>query len=528
MVEGEKIAIVPNVGATEFQLIATASDSSVFTGNLSSAMSWLPAGPEQSKQADFSSFTQPGEYYLQVEGVGDSDTFVIGDDVYSALHDAVLKAYYFNRASTALEESYAGQWARPAGHPDTEVRVHSSAASTARPEGTIISSPKGWYDAGDFGKYTVNSGISVFTMLAAYEHFPTFYANRDVNIPESGDDMPDILDEVRWNLDWLATMQDEDGGVYHKLTTLNFAGAVMPADGTAQRYVIGKATAPTLDFAAMMAMASRIYQPFDATAAAAWLEQAEAAWAWAQANDNVSYQQPSDVQTGGYGDGFFGDEFAWAAAELFLTTGDMSYFTAFNERGIDPNVPGWPNVHALPYISLVARGEGALSNTELGNLRTQLIAVADGIVEDYQGSAYKVPMTNNDFYWGSNSGAANKGVILMQAYRETGESQYRDAALGVVSYLLGRNPTDYSFVTGFGHKPPMGIHHRQSEADGIADPVPGFLAGGPHNGQQDECNYPSDYNAKSYLDDWCSYSTNEVTINWNAPLLYLLAALLAD
>ena len=95
-----------------------------------------------------------------------------------------------------------------------------------------------------------------------------------------------------------------------------------------------------------------------------------------------------------------------------------------------------------------------------------------------------------------------------------------------MDYILGKNPTGYSYVTGYGHKPPMRIHHRPSVDDGIEQPVPGFMAGGPHNGKQDGCTgYPSNYNAKCYFDDVCSYSTNEIAINWNAPLVYLLAAM---
>ncbi len=524
---GEKIAIVPNTAATEFTLVSASDNSVVYSGQLSASMSWLPAGSENVKRAEFSDFNVAGEYFIRVNGL-DSDNFRIDETVYEALHDALLKAYYYNRSSTSLAADHAGQWARAAGHPDTSVMVHASAASSARPTGTLISSPKGWYDAGDFGKYTVNSGISVFTLLAAYEHFSDFYNNRDLNIPESGNAMPDILDEVKWNLDWLATMQDEDGGVYHKLTTLRFAGAVMPEAGTAQRYVIGKGTAASLDFAAMMAMASRIYSPYDAALAAQWLAQAEAAWEWALTNPNTAYRQPADVSTGAYGNRSFADEFAWAAAELFISTGNSAYLDAFKAQSLEPNVPGWPSVHALPFISLLSQGESLLDSTQLNTLRSQMLALADEIVEERLDSAYRVPMLANNFVWGSNSVAANKGMVLMQAYRETNDEKYRDATLAIVSYLLGLNPTHYSFVTGFGHLRPMHIHHRQSEADDIVEPVPGFLVGGPQNGQQDGCDYPSSSAAKSYLDDWCSYSTNEVTINWNAPFLYLLAALQAD
>lgn len=530
LTSGEKLAVVPAVPATQFELRSTADDAVVYSGDLSAAAGWGPAGDERVKKADFSAFTQEGEFYLRVTGTEDSAPFLIGENPYSDLHDAVLKAYYFNRASTALSAEYAGEWARRAGHPDTAVRVHATAATASRPEGTEIAAPKGWYDAGDFGKYTVNSGISVHTLLSAYEHFPEFYESRDVDIPESGDAIPDILNEVRWNLDWLASMQDEDGSVYHKLSALSWPGEVMPAADDQPRYVIGKSTAAALDFAAVMAQASRVYVPFYPTEAGQWLEQAQRAWDWASANPNASYSpgEDGDNGSGAYGDDEFSDEFAWAAAEMYLATEDDRYLEAFRATEVPFQVPAWRRVGVLAHISLVASGESLLGEAAHAELRAELVGFADSIVAQYGASAYAVPMVEADFRWGSNSQAANKAVVLMQAYRETGDPAYRDAATSLVSYILGRNPTGYSFVTGFGHKSPVDIHHRQSRADGVAEPIRGFLAGGPHDGQQDNCNYPSNEKAKSYFDGWCSYSTNEVTINWNAPLLYTLAAMMAE
>ncbi|MDI6403114.1 glycoside hydrolase family 9 protein, partial [Balneolaceae bacterium ANBcel3] len=106
----------------------------------------------------------------------------------------------------------------------------------------------------------------------------------------------------------------------------------------------------------------------------------------------------------------------------------------------------------------------------------------------------------------------------------TGETAYIDAAQSNVDYLLGRNATGFSFLTGFGSKQVMYPHHRPSDARPNIPPVPGLLSGGPNPGQQDECVYPSDLPAKSFIDDWCSYAANEVAINWNSPLVYLLTA----
>lgn len=133
-----------------------------------------------------------------------------------------------------------------------------------------------------------------------------------------------------------------------------------------------------------------------------------------------------------------------------------------------------------------------------------------------------------DFTWGSNSNAANQGWILMTAYLLTHKSIYRDAALGNLDYLLGRNATGYCFVTGFGSLSPLHPHHRICIADDIEDPIPGFLVGGPNPGRQDGVKgYSSERADLSYIDNDQAYSVNEVAINWNAPWVYLLAAITA-
>src|SRR5690606_14145996 len=134
---------------------------------------------------------------------GESPPFSIREKVYDPVLAAAVKSFYYNRASAPIEVEYAGQFARPAGHPDTLVYVHSSAASATRPAGTVISSPKGWYDAGDYNKYTVNSGISTYTLLMALADFRGLFAELHLNIPESSNAVPDLLDEILWNLDWL-------------------------------------------------------------------------------------------------------------------------------------------------------------------------------------------------------------------------------------------------------------------------------------------------------------------------------------
>jgi endoglucanase len=532
--ESAKWAVVPAGSAATFKVINTATNAEVLSGNLSAATTWS-ASEESVRLADFSSVKTPGDYLVRVDGVNDSYPFTIANDVYSALTAASIKAFYYNRNSAELLATHAGIFARPLGHPDTQVLVHPSAASAARPTGTIISSPKGWYDAGDYNKYIVNSGIATYSLLAAYEHFPEMFNNQNLNIPESGDALPDLLNETLWNLEWMLSMQDpNDGGVYHKLTNKNFDGTVMPHQATSERYVVQKTTAAALDFAAVMATASRVVAQYEAQLpgmSAKMLAAAESAWGWAVANPAVTYKQPDDVKTGEYGDGNLADEFAWAAAELYITSKKDAYYTAMKPAETFATVPSWGDVRSLGWISLAHHRDNLTAVADKQLIANRIDGLAANLQTVWSASAYRVTMQKNDFVWGSNSVALGQAMMLVQGYRLNGKREYLDAAQAMLDYVLGRNATDMSFVTGYGDKATLHPHHRPSEADGIAEPIPGFIAGGPQPGQQDKsgCNvpYPSNIAAKSYLDNWCSYASNEIAINWNAPLVYVSAAIQA-
>jgi endoglucanase len=495
---------------------------------------WPPA-QEAVRLADFSAFKTPGTYKLHVDGAADSPAFVIAPDAYAALNAGAIRAFYFNRASIELEPKYAGAWARPAGHPDTKVLVHASAAGPGRPEGSVISAPKGWYDAGDYNKYIVNSGITVYTLLAAYEHFPEFFQHRGLNIPESGDGLPDLLNEVLWNLDWMLAMQDPaDGGVYHKLTNKGFDGIVMPHQATAERYVVQKTTAAALDFAAVMATASRVFAGFEAQRpglSARMRNAALAAWTWAGKHPDVTYKQPPDVHTGGYDDNDLSDEFAWAAAELYISTRDDSFYAAFRPERVNAGVPSWNSVNGLAWISLAHHRQRLTAAADQRLIADRINGLASKLAATWASSPYRVGMQAADFIWGSNSGLLNQAVMLVQGYRLSGDRRQLDAAQAALDYVMGRNPLGSSMVTGFGERSPQHPHHRPSEADGIDAPVPGFIVGGPNPGRQDakDCPvpYPSAVPAKAWLDHVCSYASNEVAINWNAPLVYVSAALQA-
>lgn len=529
----QKWAVIPAVAATTFRVINKSDNSTALTGNLGAAATWAPA-QESVKLADFSAITAAGSYELQVDGVEKAAEFTVSENAYEALNTGAVKAFYFNRASTELLEAHASVYKRAAGHMGDKVYIHASAKSALRPEGSVIAAPKGWYDAGDYNLYVVNSGISTYTLLAAYESFGDYFKQQNLNIPESNDDVPDLLNEIRWNLEWMLAMQDpNDGGVYHKLTSKNFSGFVMPASDTSDRYVVQKTTAAALNFAATLAAASRVYADYETQFpgfSATLITAAQTAYDWAKANPRIYYTQPADISTGTYGDGDVSDEFMWAAAELYITTKIDSYYTDVNLASLTPDVPWWGGVKTLGLFSLARHSTELTAVAETATIKTKLDSLATTIVNKGSDSAYGVAIKAGDFNWGSNSGILNHAWVLLEAYqRDKSKTAYLNTAQSLLDYVLGRNPTDYSFVTGFGKKTPQNVHHRPSAADGIPGAIPGFLAGGANAGQEDKSScskpYPSTLAAKSYLDEECSYASNEIAINWNAPLVYVSAAL---
>ena len=476
-----------------------------------------------------------GDYRVQLGS--ESCVLHVSRQPFHDIAAASLRLFYLVRSGVAIE--MGGDYNRPLGHPDTRVLVHNSAASALRPAGTVVSSPLGWYDAGDYNKYVVNSAFSQGLMLAAYEQHRDYFARLSTHIPESHNQTPDFLDEMMFNLRWLMTMQDpSDGGVYHKLTTPYFEGFVMPTDCHQQRYVVQKTVTATLDFAAVMADAARLFEPFQldypgfsAQAAA----QAERAYRWAEANATAFYRQEDlrdpVISTGGYGDNDATDEFFWAASALYRLTAQQRYLDdALRRKPNHCSVPAWGNVATLGAMEWLASTAltGAAATLQ-GDMRRQLLDYCDEAVKGVETSCFQSPYGNKatDFGWGCLAEqCCCQALLLLYADHLTGTTKYRPYALQNADYLLGRNATGYCYVTGFGDQSPMHPHHRPSAADGVEAPFPGMLVGGPNPGQQDRQNlktpYPSDCPDESYIDSVDSYASNEIAINWNASLVAFL------
>ena len=514
--------ILADLSGTSFDLV-DADDKVVFSGTLVEQGTWQTSG-EKLMIGDFSAFNTPGTYHIVVDGKTSSYSFEIKKDIYKPALHAAIKSYYFQRASMAIEETYGGIYKRAAGHPDDACIYHPSSGKS---EGTLNSSG-GWYDAGDYGKYIVNASLSVGEMLLLLEQFPDAISDGALNIPESGNGVSDLWDELKYELDWIRSMQDDDGGVYFKLTALGFGGFIMPEAYDLDRYIIGKTTTSTLDFSAVLAQASRLYKEIDPEWSATALEAAVKAWNWAGKNNNITFKNSEDVSTGQYGDAEFSDDFFWAASELYLATKEEVYKNAMAQYNQDYQhqlADSWMHfVRNVGFHSLL-ENKDALDAELAASLSKGHINLADEILQKINDHPYHIAL--DSFVWGSNSDILNQAYILCVAHRISGDEKYLHGAEQITDYIFGKNATGYSFMTGFGTKKVMFPHHRPSGADGIEDPVPGFILGGPNNDKQDahEVEYKSEFAAKAFEDVEPSFASNEVCINWNAPAVYVLGYL---
>lgn len=513
--------ITAKTASDSFQLIHTTSHEVHFTGRLSKTLIWKLAG-DTVRLADFSAFNTPGQYTLFIKGLGHSAPFSIGDHVYKDALHAAVKSFYYQRASFPLEERHAGLWHRPAGHLDTKIILHPSTGKTG-----TIAAPGGWYDAGDFGKYTVNGGYSLGQMLFLYEQYPHLLGDKSLQIPESGNGIPDFIDEMKYQMDWLLCMQDTDGGVFFKVTTSLFPDMIMPQTDTMPRFMVGKSTTASLVFAAVAAKMYRAYKAIDSEYATRCLQAATRAWRWAITHPQVFFKNPEDIKTGEYGDSDPSEEFYWAAAELFVATSGRPYADYLAD-----NTPVFTFREGNSWATF-ARFLGAITLTnsaahvsEAVNPMKAIVETANILLDRIENNDYHQPII--DFHWGSNSDVLDAAMIMATAYRITGNQSYMKGVQQSIDYIFGKNATGYCFVTGIGTKSPVSIHHRQSHADQVSAPVPGFVSGGANSRLQDAAfvSYPPNAPPmKCWVDNFNSYASNEICNNWNAPLVYVLGFL---
>jgi endoglucanase len=495
-----------------------------------------------------------GENYTLVVDEGEdsytSQPFAIGESLYEPVKYDALSYFYHNRSGTPILAEVVGEpWARPAGHLD-DASVQTIECLTGEEGCRTLDASGGWYDAGDHGKYVVNGGISVWTLLNQYERAKYLGAGTGefddgtMALPagETANGMPDLLDEARWEIEWFFKMQVPDdqplaGMVHHKMHDENWTGLPMaPHEDPETRYVHPPSTAATLNFAAVGGQCFRAFENVDPEFADRCL--ARAITAYDAARDNPVMLAATQSNGGGaYSDGNVDDEFYWAAAELYLATGNERYAEDMAASDLHLTVPlddfslmTWQRTNALGILSMATAGDWFSADEDwVRQAREAVVEAADGYTDAVHSEGYALPLSGESYPWGSNSFVTNNLLVLGLAHDFTCDTTYADAMTRGVDYLFGRNPLGHSYITGYGERVEQNPHHRfwANAADpDFPPPPPGVMAGGPNSGLEDPIasalleGCPPQ---RCFVDHIEAWSVNEITINWNSPFAWVSA-----
>lgn len=538
--QSPKLAFVQNESSTPLDWALISADGGVVKRGQTTPLGYSARADQSLHTLDFSGVTTIGHHYhLNVNGI-QSATFKIGTSLYNTMKRDALSYFYHNRSAVPVDARYVGTaHARPAGHPKDHVTCFTGEDMWgAQWPGCnyTLDVTGGWYDAGDHGKYVVNSGISVWTLLNAYEKFGHDFQDGQSRIPEAGNKVNDILDEARTNIEFMLAMQipegqsawvarrrqetgkpleltkiEKAGGlVHHKVHAETWPGSsTYPHEHKAPRHLYPPSTGATLNIAAIGAYCARLWANIDPEFAQKCQRASERAFQAAKAHDDIFAYGNFDGG-GPYGDEDYADEFAWVAMERGNTIAQQN-------RTL-PDAPGFDRTAMLGHL---AQGHKDI-----------ILAQADRFLDDIPNEPLHIPFAEDNYTWGSNSVLVNRGIVLGHAYLLTSKRKYRDGVVHIMDYLLGRNPLGQSYISGYGTRTFVNPHHRywsHSLREGAPIVPAGVLSGGPNN------DYMADPIAENqvgtcaaqtcWTDHYSAWTQNEVTINWNAPLFWVSAFL---
>ncbi len=458
-----------------------------------------------------------GEY--RIEAGSEKRQVSVSDDPWQKVTDALIKGLYYQRCGCALEKRYAGVFTHPA--------CHTAEVTEWEDRSVKKLVPGGWHDAGDYGKYVGPGAVTVAHMIYAYLLFPKGCSN-ELNIPESGNGIPDILNEARYELEWMLKMQREDGAFYHKLTKARFAPFIMPQDDHEPEFLMPVSHCATGAACACFALAYRAYKDYDPDFADKMLSSALSAIKWIEANPEfVPYVNPEGVRTGWYGDKEFSDECFWAYCELFASTGDTKYKEAAEKlytKGLKLTSYGWADVSGLGALCCLFVLKDRAGEVLYNDLKDKYLGECRDIYELTKRSGYGTALPADRYIWGSILPIMSNAMSMILYGLLTGDDSMKTAALLQWNYALGMNALDLGFVTGFGERSVRNPHHRPSGSDGIDDPVPGLISGGPNKVfpyQENRERFKDIPPAKCFLDETPSADTNEIAIYWNSPAIFV-------
>lgn len=457
---------------------------------------------------DFSEVQLPGSYYIfDPQTQQRSFPFEIRDDVYRPILIAATRMFFYQRSGFAKQAPYADpRWTdapafiKPKQDEEARYLYDKDNASLAQNMGG------GWFDAGDLNKYVTFATQPVHQLLSAYTQNPEIWTD-DFNIPESGNGIPDLIDEIKFELDWLKKMQDEDGGVYIKLGNIDHNIVARPSWDQRPRYYAPKCSSATIDTSSMFAHAAVVLRQFPAlTGYAEDLKtRALKAWQWYESHPKQTDCDSQEIKSGD-ADRSIDDQKATsviAAIYLFALNpepkytqhiqSNLSFTRPFSEDTWSRYRP--QDGDALLFYTQLPEADAALSNQILTKFQQMVATNRQSYGFNPQLDPYRAYMPDPQYHWGSNAVKANYGntnydVIELGIDRPHQES-YKIRALDHLHYFHGVNPLGLVYLSNmyeYGAENSANEMYHQWFGDGIYDnartskvgPAPGYLTGGPN------------------------------------------------
>ena len=485
------------VAAREFELLDPAGQAA-WRGPLVLRMRADPWSGNDVYAADFSAFERPGRYRVRVDGIGVSDEFAVRSDVYDPAYRTVMRVFYHQRNTTAIDARYAAPgYARPGGVPPQFDAVFDAAVAQSPPSygglrGEFRSVRRGWFDAGDYGQYVPNAAPVWFCVALGLDLAPDRFRDGDLGIPESGNGLADVLDELEWGFDWLLSMQDQrDGGVHFRVASEQWDDG-LPQRVRRPRLIGEKTTHATASFAAAAAIHARLLGTARPERAAVALAAARRAWQFV--SDDVQwpaagtrYRNRPGMHAGEYSDTSSLDNRMWAAAELLRTTDEPQYLEFFEANfaklRLDPTGEVSYSEQGMAAVWAYLRSNQSDRNPAIVSAaQTAVIAGADWRIRQMESNAWLAPSHPRRSLtgWGNFAHSARAALTLLQAHELTGNRRYLDWAWMTPGPELGLNPQGLSYVTGLGARSPRHPLSKLSQHSGAALPLPGLPVNGPH------------------------------------------------
>lgn len=518
---GVKKAVL-NFKADEFSVVS--ADGSVKMHGKTAHFGYDEFSGDDVYIADFSGFAEVGRFFISADGVR-SYLFDINENVYYEPLRKVMKAFYFLRCGCGLDERFAGKF--------SHAPCHNEPALIYGKSGELREVSGGWHDAGDYGRYVTAGAVSAAHLLYAFEMYPEAFCGLNAGIPESGEKLPDVLAEGRVELEWLMKMQDGDGGVFHKVSTLKHAPFIMPEDDREPLYLFAVSSMATADLAAVCALASRVYSPYDKDFSDRLIAAAERSAEWLKMNKKfIPFHNPQDCNTGVYGEHDDSDNRFWAWSELYCATGRKEYHELMKsalERDFPRTHLGYGSVGGLGALGYILSDRAGKDDDILAELRGGVLREALELKNNSDGCGYGAAMSASEYGWGSNFNLMKNAMTFLIADYIGGTDAYGELAEEQLHVLFGKNALGFSYVSDVGENCMKYPHLRPASADGIDECLPGFVSGGPNASLDDEAaraiiprGTPP---MKCYADREECYSLNEVAIYWNSPAAFVLAGI---